>query len=155
IGCFALLLASCDNTPKDTLNSSVPREAGALLESVPANVSGITFRNDLTESADVNYFTYIYSYNGGGVAVGDIDNDGLPDLYFTGNQVPDRLYKNKGDLQFEDITEKAIGSKAAEGWRTGVSMADVNGDGFLDIYVCRSGPSKDPKLTCNLLYMNK
>lgn len=146
------LLAACGggSGPKQTPSATT----GPLLVKVPAERSGITFSNTITESAEVNYFTYIYAYNGGGVAAGDINNDGLTDLYFTGNQVSDRLYLNKGDLKFEDVTEKAIGALAKEGWRSGVSMADVNGDGWLDIYVCRSGPTSDTTLTRNLYYQN-
>lgn len=154
IGC-ALLFTSCgpDRSASNT-GSEAKGVGGPLLVQVPAERSGITFTNTLTESPEVNYFTYVYAYNGGGVAAGDINNDGLTDLYFTGNQVSDKLYLNKGGLKFEDITEKALGAKAKEGWRSGVSMADVNGDGWLDIYVCRSGPSRDTALTRNLFYQN-
>ena len=127
---------------------------GPLLSAISSDQSGIDFNNTITESPELNYFTYVYAYNGGGVAVGDIDNDGLQDLYFTGNQVSDKLYRNLGGLKFEDITEKAIGPKAREGWRTGVTMADVNADGHLDIYVSRAGTSNSHALTANLLYMN-
>ncbi|MBL0037002.1 MAG: VCBS repeat-containing protein [Flavobacteriales bacterium] len=154
IGC-AFFFSSCgpDRTTSNG-GSEINSGGGPLLVQVPAERSGITFTNTLTESPEVNYFTYVYAYNGGGVAAGDINNDGLTDLYFTGNQVSDKLYLNKGGLKFEDITEKALGAKAKEGWRSGVSMADVNGDGWLDIYVCRSGPSRDTALTRNLFYQN-
>jgi hypothetical protein len=96
--------------------------------------------------------TYQYLYNGGGVAAGDIDNDGLTDLFFTGNMVPNRLYLNKGKLRFNDITETA-GVSGRKQWKTGASMADVNGDGLLDIYVCYSGPGTDAERK-NELYIN-
>ena len=95
----------------------------------------IDFKNQLTDSETHNIINYLYYYNGGGVAIGDIDNDGLQDIYFTGNQVPNKLYRNKGNFEFEDITEKA-GVAGKSDWNTGVTMVDVNGDGFLDIYVC-------------------
>ncbi|MBL7876034.1 MAG: VCBS repeat-containing protein, partial [Cyclobacteriaceae bacterium] len=89
----------------------------------------------------MNIIEYLYFYNGGGVAIGDVNNDGLPDLYFSANQLENRLYLNKGDFQFEDITAKA--GVAGEGnWKTGVTMADVNGDGFLDIFICGVGGYK-------------
>ncbi|MBZ9630183.1 VCBS repeat-containing protein [Salegentibacter sp. LM13S] len=106
-----------------------------LLENLPAETTGLYFSNDLTETNALNILDYLYFYNGGGVAVGDINNDGLPDIYLTGNQVKNKLFLNKGNLQFEDITEKA-GVSGLSDWNTGVVMADVNGDGFLDIYVC-------------------
>jgi len=116
--------------------------------------SGIDFTNTITEYDSFNLFNYEYIYNGGGVAAGDINNDGLTDLYFTGNQVSDKLYLNKGNLKFEDITQTAIGAKANEGWRTGVVMADVNNDNLLDIYVSRSGLPADENQLANLLYIN-
>ena len=97
--------------------------------------SGITFSNNLQPIDKINILDYLYFYNGGGVAIGDINNDGLQDIYFTGNQTENKLYLNKGNLQFEDITatSETIGTSQ---WNTGVTMADVNGDGLLDIYIC-------------------
>jgi enediyne biosynthesis protein E4 len=115
--------------------------------------SGIHFSNQITETEDQNIFTYEYMYNGSGVAVGDINNDGLQDIFFTANQLPDQLYLNKGNLRFEDITKPA-GVEGKPGWKTGVSMADVNGDGLLDIYVCYSG-NGEPQSRSNQLFINK
>ncbi len=112
--------------------------------------SGIDFQNTLTENDSLNYFSYSYIYMGGGVAAGDINNDGLEDLFFTGNMVPNKLYLNKGDLKFEDISESA-GVSGDDRWFTGVTMADVNNDGFLDIY-CSVAGKFGPKE--NLLYIN-
>lgn len=118
-----------------------------------SKTSGISFANTITESDQQNIFTYEYMYNGAGVATGDVNNDGLPDVYFTANQLPNQLYLNKGNLQFEDITAASnVAGKA--GWKTGVSMADVNGDGLLDIYVCYSG-NGDAESRDNQLFINK
>ncbi|MBX2962918.1 MAG: VCBS repeat-containing protein [Cyclobacteriaceae bacterium] len=106
-----------------------------LFEALEPQQAGIDFENTLTPTEDFNIIDYLYFYNGGGVAVGDINGDGLPDLFFSGNQVKNRLYLNKGDLKFEDITEKA-GVTGKSSWNTGSIMGDVNGDGLLDIYVC-------------------
>ena len=97
--------------------------------------TGINFTNTLTETNDLNILDYLYFYNGGGVAVGDINNDNLPDIFFSGNQVKNKLYLNKGNLKFEDISV-AAGVEGNSTWNTGAVMGDVNGDGFLDIYVC-------------------
>ncbi|MDI9356720.1 MAG: CRTAC1 family protein [Chitinophagaceae bacterium] len=103
-----------------------------------AKDTGIGFANTLTETDTFNIIDYLYFYNGGGVAIGDINNDGLSDIYFSANQLPNKLYLNKGNMQFEDITHTA--GVSSEGmWKTGVTMADVNGDGLLDIYQCRLG----------------
>lgn len=115
--------------------------------------TGIDFENKLKENnPDFNILTYPYFYNGAGVAVGDINNDGLPDLCFTGNMVKNRLYINKGNLKFEDITEKS-GIAEKGGWCTGVTMVDINNDGWQDIYICRSG-SGNVNDRRNLLYIN-
>ncbi|HZI23658.1 MAG TPA: CRTAC1 family protein, partial [Chryseolinea sp.] len=105
---------------------------------IPAEEVGLNFRNDIVETQHTNIMTYEYSYNGAGVAAGDINNDGLADLYFSGNSVPNKLFANKGNWRFEDITT-ASQTAGRAGWKTGVTMADVNGDGWLDIYVCYSG----------------
>lgn len=97
--------------------------------------TGVDFENRVTEGVEFNFLNYLYFYNGGGVAVGDINNDGLDDLFFTSNQEANRLYLNQGDFQFEDVTESAGINHQEGSWSTGVTMADVNGDGWLDIYV--------------------
>jgi len=114
--------------------------------------TNIHFSNKLSYDRNFNIYTYRNFYNGGGVAIGDINNDSLPDLFFTANMESNKLFLNKGNLKFEDITEKAgIGKKGK--WSTGVSMADVNGDGLLDIYICNSGDIKGDKRE-NELYIN-
>ena len=135
-----LLLTSCRHAAK------------TMFTEIPSSHSGINFSNDIKEDEAYNILTYEYLYNGGGVAVGDVNGDGLPDLMFTGNMVPNKLYLNKGDFTFEDITDKA-GIAGRLKWKTGVVMADVNGDGLLDIYVCYSGPGKDEERS-NELYIN-
>ena len=100
--------------------------------------SKINFNNQLKENDSLNYFTYAYMYMGGGVSIGDINNDQLPDIYFTGNMVPNKLYLNKGNMTFEDISERA-GVSGDHRWYTGTTMTDINNDGLLDIYVSVSG----------------
>src|SRR5205085_5921735 len=102
--------------------------------------TGVAFANTITTSDSLNVQTYVYVYNGGGVAVGDVDNDGLPDIFFAGNMVSSRLYLNKGRMRFEDITESA-GLKTNR-WATGATMVDLNNDGYLDIYVSVSGSER-------------
>jgi len=133
------------------------RESKTLFTTLSPSESGVDFQNTIVENDSFNLVDYYYVYNGGGVAVGDLNGDDLPDLYFTGNQVGDRLYLNitkPGATypQFEDITEAAGIRKA--GWSTGVTLADVNADGLLDIYVCKSGnyPGNGRK---NQLYINQ
>ena len=116
----------------------IPKKDKKLFELLGNDWTNIDFNNKLTYDNQFNIFTYRNFYTGGGVAAGDINNDGLPDIFFTGNQVANRLYLNKGNFQFDDITEKAGIQKKGK-WSTGVCMADVNGDGLLDIYVCYSG----------------
>lgn len=127
-----------------------------LFERLTADETGITFRNDLDE--DIYSFNNIlffeYYYSGAGVAVGDINNDGLQDLFFSSNTSPNRLYLNKGGMKFEEITERA-GINQNKVWSTGVTMADVNNDGWLDIYVCQGGLNREDKSKRrNLLFIN-
>jgi enediyne biosynthesis protein E4 len=123
-----------------------------LFETLTGDSTNIDFINKLSYSDQFNIFTYRNFYNGGGVALGDINNDGLVDIFFTANMLPNKLYLNKGNFTFEDITEKAGILKKGK-WSTGVSMADVNGDGLLDIYVCNSGDIKNDNKQ-NELYIN-
>lgn len=116
------------------------------------NRTGIDFRNPIKEFPDFNSMGYNYMFNGAGVAAGDINNDNLIDLFFTGNYVGNRLYLNKGNFRFENISEKA-GISEVEAWSNGVVMADVNGDGFLDIYVANSTDQRQ-RLRKNFLFMN-
>lgn len=114
--------------------------------------TGITFKNLVEETKEFNVLTYGYLYNGGGVSVGDVNNDGLPDVYFTGNMVGSHLYINKGNFQFDEVAKEA--GVFAEGlWNTGTTMADVNADGYLDIYVCRSAAPNATKRK-NQLFIN-
>lgn len=129
------------------------QEYKSIFERVPAKKSGINFKNQLKEDQFNNILRYEYFYNGGGVAVGDLNNDGLDDIFFTGNMTGNKLYKNLGGLKFEDIT-KSSGIAGKDTWTTGVSMADVNGDGLLDIYVCYSG-KKSPESRRNELWINE
>ena len=123
------------------LVSGCTGSSDTLFEPVDPEKSGVAFSNDLTDTEMFNIVDYLYFYNGGGVSVADINNDGLTDIYFTANQKPNKLYLNKGDFKFEDITDKA-GVAAPGDWKTGVTMVDINADGYQDIYVCQLGDYK-------------
>ncbi|HWK03862.1 MAG TPA: VCBS repeat-containing protein [Puia sp.] len=139
--------------------------AGALFSCHPASKeepalfelmtnTGIDFSNTVRNQPDFNILTYRNFYNGGGVAIGDINNDGLPDIFFTSNMGQNKLYLNKGNMQFTDISTSAGFTPVKQQWSTGVVMADVNGDGWLDIYVCNAGNMNNPTLRKNQLFIN-
>ena len=138
----ALLIGACSDSQEP-----------ALFELLSPRETGITFANTITTSDSVNVQTDLYVYNGAGVAIGDIDNDGLPDVYLAGNMVSSRLYLNRGGMRFEDITESAgVGTTR---WATGASMVDIDNDGYLDIHVSVSGPEwSASEGRRNLLFMN-
>ena len=141
--CILLLnLMACSSGEKDVV----------LFEKLDSKKTHIDFSNNITETKDFNILDYLYFYNGGGVSAGDINNDGLVDLFFVSNQGKNKLYLNKGNMEFEDISTKA-GIEGFSDWKTGVTMADVNADGLLDIYVCAVGNFKGMEGS-NELYIN-
>jgi enediyne biosynthesis protein E4 len=119
---------------------------------LPSAQTGVNFKNDINEDPAMFYYLYEYLYIGAGVSIGDINNDGLPDIYFSSTRGYNKLYLNLGNLQFKDITD-AAGVNGGDGIKTGVNMVDVNGDGFLDIFICKSG-YKDAALRKKILYIN-
>ena len=125
-----------------------------LFKLLPSEQTHIDFSNTLTEGLNTNVLIYQYFYNGGGVAIGDLNGDGLEDVYFTGNMTDNKLYLNQGLMQFNDITTQAGVAGRPGPWKTGVTMADVNGDGKLDIYVCYSGKLDEAKRV-NQLFINQ
>lgn len=144
------ILFGCNNEPKRDL---YPKELVGGFNLLSAEKTGIDFQNTIKESTYFNHYYYSQIYIGSGVAIGDINNDGLPDVFFGGNQVEDRLYLNKGNFEFKNITKKSkVGRNS--GWTWGVTMADVNADGYLDIYVSRNGMFEKPEDRRNQLYIN-
>ena len=141
IGAMIFLAFCCKPSEKDT-----------LFHLLPSSATNITFNNLLTESDSFNVLTFEYIYNGGGVGVGDVNNDGLSDIFFAGNMVSSRLYLNKGNFVFEDVTKKS--KVATKLWCTGVSMVDINQDGLLDMYVSTIQPDADKPPVPNLLFLN-
>jgi hypothetical protein len=157
---FVFFFSACNpdgsdgNSTQSTASESNSKvtEKPILFKNLSSEKTGIDFNNKIDVYKVKTILEYINSYNGGGVAIGDINNDGLSDIYFTGNSMSNKLYLNKGNMEFEDIT-KSAGVSAKGRWGTGVTMADVNGDGFLDIYVCLSYIDDASKRE-NLLYIN-
>jgi hypothetical protein len=134
-----LYLGSCQNPTLSNNDKTHSTNSKALFTLLPVDSTHISFTNSLDEGLNTNVLMYEYFYNGGGVAIGDVNGDGLQDVYFSGNMTENRLYLNKGKMQFQDITNEAAVAGRPGPWKTGVSMADVNGDGKPDIYVCYSG----------------
>ncbi|MEJ2005036.1 MAG: VCBS repeat-containing protein, partial [Cyclobacteriaceae bacterium] len=148
------VIAGCGKDEPVSGNEESQDEVKGLMQLVSPEQSGISFNNTVDERFENFFDFFAYVYNGGGVAIGDINNDDLPDIYFTGNEVENKLYLNKGDLHFEDITASAhVGG--AGGWDNGVTMVDINSDGLLDIYVCRGGWQDAEEERANLLYINQ
>lgn len=141
---FLFLHLGCTNSTEDS---------SALFREVKPSHSNIDFRNVIPEDKLTNSFFYEYVYNGGGVAVGDLNGDDLPDIYFTSNLHDNALYINKGNLEFEEAAKQA-GVTGKRGWTTGVNMMDFNNDGLLDLYLCKSGPYEKKEFLQNELYIN-
>ncbi|WP_034044978.1 VCBS repeat-containing protein [Wocania ichthyoenteri] len=142
------VLLSCEK--KEQANTTLTDSLS--FTSLDKTVTNVKFSNTIADVPQLNYYNFPYMYNGAGVAVGDINNDGLQDVYFVGNMVNNALYLNKGNFQFEDITNKAkVSGRENLRWSNGVTMVDINNDGWLDIYICSSGPFKTRR---NLLYIN-
>ena len=149
------LLAACSGSGEraERARGAAPADtSGRLFTSLPSSYTGVRFENRITETRELNVFTYRNFYNGGGVALGDFTGDGLPELVLTSNQHGNRLYLNEGEFRFRDVTE-AAGVKGKGDWATGVALADVNGDGRLDIYVCYAGDVAGDR-RANELYIN-
>ncbi len=137
------------------LFSCKTKKIDAIFEKLDPSSTNVNFTNQLTENEENNVLNYEYFYNGGGVAAADFNNDGLVDLFFTGNQVLNKLYVNKGGLQFEDVTAKAFATEQnSHSWHTGVTIVDINQDGWQDIYVAVSANINNPQLRKNKLFVN-
>lgn len=149
---FVLLLVSSVLLFSQTGCKSKAGEEQKLFSLIDPEHSGIEFINTIPENDTLNQFIYHYIFNGAGVATGDLNNDGLPDLVLTANEKPAAIYLNKGDFKFEDITGKS--GVQTSGWMSGVTMADVNNDGWLDFYICKSGPEKGKNARVNYLFIN-
>lgn len=148
---FFALVFSVIYCGKNDSGKSAKASGPALFEQIDPKQSGISFGNIFTETKEMNYFNFNYLYMSGGAGVGDFNNDGLEDVYFGATIGPNKLYLNKGNFQFDDISEKA-GITAPEGIKTGVCVVDINGDGYLDIYQCRAGTKTENR--SNLLFIN-
>ncbi|MBK6730740.1 MAG: VCBS repeat-containing protein [Bacteroidetes bacterium] len=162
---FILFSCSSNKNSKDKLNDwkftenidqnkiePLDTETGKMFDILTGASTGVAFNNEVKETYELNYYRYGYSYNGAGVGICDLNNDGLMDIFFTGNVVKDKLFLNKGNLQFEDVSDKS-NINTLPGWSTGVAFVDINEDGFMDIYVCRARYDEADKRR-NLLWVN-
>ena len=154
---FAFILFGCQKSPSERLNSASnihdKHAEEKLFSKIPSDQSGIDFQNKLVETEAANYYKYMYSYIGGGVAAADFNNDGLEDLFFISNSFDNKLYLNKGDFTFLDYTQQA-GIEKRKGFDAGVTLVDINNDGFQDIYISRAGWIQEDDAFANLLYIN-
>ncbi|MEO6979332.1 MAG: VCBS repeat-containing protein, partial [Mucilaginibacter sp.] len=128
------------------------KQHNVLFEKIPSSTSGVTFANTIVENDTINPLDKLNIYNGGGVGIGDFNNDGLQDIYFVGNAVSNKLYLNKGNMKFDDVTAQA-GVQGSNGWGRGVAVVDINNDGLMDIYICYTLLNDSLKRR-NLLYVN-
>ncbi len=147
------LFVACQSDAPQRAGETSTKKVPAIFTELTATQTGIDFTNQLTPTPGLNILEYLYYYNGGGVAVGDLNNDGFEDVFLTANQSADQLFLNQGDLKFKNITRES-GIADLDSWSSGVTMDDVNGDGLLDIYVCKVSPVSAGK-THNLLYINQ
>jgi hypothetical protein len=154
---ICILLVSCNNSRGyKVLNQLNEKKtnSSAQFSLIPSNQSSIYFRNTIDETKALNFLNFSNIYNGGGVATADFNNDGLVDVFFVANQLSNKLYLNAGNFTFSDVTSGS-GLDNVEGWSTGVSVVDINNDGWLDIYVCKSGEIENNELRENKLYINQ
>lgn len=151
------MLSGCNtNNNYDVLHTHTKKQSESTTQFslIPESQSSVSFNNTIKETEALNFLNFSNIYNGGGVATADFNNDGLVDIFFVANQQSNKLYLNKGHFKFEDVTENS-GLEDKEGWSTGVSAVDINNDGWLDLYVCKSGSISNNKLRENKLYINQ
>src|SRR5687767_8093452 len=148
-----VLLAACSRDAAREGAAAPAASDGRLFTMLPSSYTGVRFANRLTDTQDMNIFAYRNYYNGGGVALGDLNGDDLPEMLLTSNMGGSRLYLNEGEYRFRDIT-RAARVEGKESWATGATLADVNGDGRLDIYICYAGNIAGRR-RANELYINK
>ncbi len=151
---ITIIMGCSDKDTEVSKDGDYTNGATTLFTKVPGSTSGIGFKNEIRQTVEFNFMNYMYIYTGAGVAIGDIDNDGLEDIYFVSNFDSNELYKNEGNLKFKNITQSSK-TAGTGGFSTGVTMFDVNNDGWLDIYVCKAGSLENEDLRRNLLYLNK
>jgi len=151
---LSLLVIGCSDKKQKEIKKEPAALADPVFQRVTSSESGVTFKNTLVETFANFFDVFAYVYNGAGVGIGDINNDGLPDIYFTGNEVPNKLYLNEGNLKFKDIS-KSAGVEGNGRWNNGVTMTDINQDGLLDIYVCKGGWQETEAQRTNLLFINQ